>query len=80
MDVLGGAGPTEGDILGELAEPIGMTDYEAIRLGYETGKRGAKGLSFICIPPGSAVTYRVIVYVMMYFMAGLAQHKSKRNP
>jgi agmatinase len=75
MDVLGGAGPTDGDILGELAEPIGMTDYEAIRLGYETGKRGADGLSFICIPPGSAVTYRVIVYVMMYFMAGLATRK-----
>lgn len=77
MDVLGGAGPTEGDILGELAEPIGMTDYEAIRLGHEVGKRGAKGLSFICIPPGSAVTYRVIVYVIMYFMAGLAMHRLK---
>lgn len=75
MDVLGGAGPAEGDILGELAEPIGMTDYEAIRLGYETGKRGANGLSFICIPPGSAVTYRVIVYVIMYFTAGLATHR-----
>lgn len=80
MDVLGGAGPTEGDILGELAEPIGMTDYEAIRLGYETGKRGPKGLSFICIPPGSAVTYRVIVYVMMYFMAGLATRKLNGAP
>ncbi|MGI6853901.1 arginase family protein [Mesorhizobium sp. 1B3] len=75
MDVLGGAGPSEGDILGELAEPIGMTDYEAIRLGHEVGLRGANGLSFICIPPGSAVTYRVIVYVMMYFMAGLAKRK-----
>jgi agmatinase len=75
MDVLGGAGPAGGDILGELAEPIGMTDYEAIRLGYETGKRGANGLSFICIPPGSAVVYRVIVYIMTYFLAGLAQHR-----
>lgn len=75
MDVLGGAGPAEGDILGELAEPIGMTDYEAIRLGHEVGLRGCDGLSFICIPPGSAVTYRVIVYVIMYFMAGLAKRK-----
>jgi agmatinase len=77
MDVLGGAGPTDGDILGELAEPIGMTDYEAIRLGHEVGKRGASGLSFICIPPGSAVTYRVIVYVIMYFLAGIAMHRTK---
>lgn len=78
MDVMGGAGPTEGDVLGELAEPMGMTDYEAIRLALEVGKRGCSGLSFICIPPGSAVMYRVIVYVMMYFMAGLAMRKLKQ--
>ena len=75
MDVLGGAGPTTGDILGELAEPIGMTDYEAIRIAHEVGERGIKGMSFICIPPGSAVTYRVIVYVIMYMAAGLAMRK-----
>jgi agmatinase len=50
MDVLGGAGPAPGDILGELAEPIGMTDYEVIRIAYEIGRRGLAGLSFICIP------------------------------
>jgi agmatinase len=70
MDVLGGAGPAPGDILGELAEPIGMTDYEVIRIAFEIGKRGANGLSFICIPPGSAVIYRTIVYVIMYLLAG----------
>jgi agmatinase len=70
MDVLGGAGPAPGDILGELAEPIGMTDYEVIRLAFEIGKRGLAGLSFICIPPGSAVIYRTIVYVIMYLLAG----------
>ena len=70
MDVLGGAGPAPGDILGELAEPIGMTDYEVIRLAFEIGKRGLSGLSFICIPPGSAVVYRAIVYVIMYLLAG----------
>lgn len=70
MDVLGGAGPAPGDILGELAEPIGMTDYEVIRIAHEIGKRGLAGLSFICIPPGSAVVYRSIVYVIMYLLAG----------
>ena len=39
MDVLGGAGPAPGDILGELAEPIGMTDYECIRIAHELGLR-----------------------------------------
>ena len=71
MDVLGGAGPASGDILGELAEPIGMTDYEVIRIAHEVGKRGLTGFSFICIPPGSAVVYRTIVYVIAYLMAGL---------
>jgi agmatinase len=70
MDVLGGAGPAPGDILGELAEPIGMTDYEVIRIAHEIGKRGLSGMSFICIPPGSAVIYRTIVYVIMYLLAG----------
>jgi len=75
MDVLGGAGPAPGDILGELAEPMGMTDYEVIRIAFEIGKRGLSGLSFICIPPGSAVVYRVIVYVIVYLLAGRALAK-----
>jgi agmatinase len=72
LDVIGGAGPAPGDIMGELAEPIGMTDYEVIRVAHELGLRGLGGMSFICIPPGSAVMYRVVVYVIMYMMAGLA--------
>ncbi len=72
MDVLGGAGPTSGDILGNLAEPLGMTDYEVIRVAHEVGKRGFDGMSFICIPPGSEVIYRTIVYVIMYMLAGKA--------
>ena len=72
MDVLGGAGPAPGDILGELAEPIGMSDYECIRIAHEMGLRGVQGFSFICIPPGSPVMYRVIVYIIMYLMAGKA--------
>ncbi len=72
MDVMGGSGPAPGDILGELAEPIGMTDYEAIRIAHELGLRGVDGFSFICIPPGPAVIYRVIVYVIMYLLAGKA--------
>ncbi len=79
MDVLGGAGPAPGDILGDLAEPIGMTDYEVIRLAHEIGKRGVSGFSFICIPPGSAVIYRTIVYVITYLMAGLAMRKQGRS-
>ncbi|MBI4640529.1 MAG: arginase family protein [Candidatus Tectomicrobia bacterium] len=75
MDVLGGAGPAPGDILGELAEPIGMTDYEVIRVAHEIGKRGLTGFSFICIPPGSAVIYRTIVFVIMYLLAGVAMGK-----
>lgn len=73
MDVLGGAGPVGGDILGELAEPIGMTDYEVIRIANEIGQRGLSGMSFICIPPGSKIVYRVIVYVIMYLMAGIIE-------
>jgi agmatinase len=79
MDVLGGAGPAPGDLLGEMAEPIGMSDYEVIRLGYEIGKRGLDGLSFLCIPPGSFVTYRVIVYVIMYMLAGIVESGRHRG-
>jgi len=75
MDVLGGAGPTGGDILGELAEPIGMTDYEVIRVAHEIGLRGLSGMSFICIPPGSPVIYRTIVYVITYLLAGIAKRR-----
>jgi agmatinase len=75
MDVLGGAGPTGGDILGELAEPIGMSDYEVIRVAHEIGLRGLTGMSFICIPPGSPVVYRTIVYVITYLMAGIAKQR-----
>ena len=75
MDVLGGAGPAPGDILGELAEPIGMTDYECIRIAHELGLRGVQGFSFICIPPGSPVMYRVIVYIVMYLLAGKAMRR-----
>ena len=75
MDCIGGAGPAPGDILGELAEPIGMTDYETIRIAHEIGLRGLTGMSFICIPPGSAVIYRLIVYIVMYLAAGMALRK-----
>ncbi len=79
MDVLGGAGPAPGDNLGELAEPIGMTDYEVIRIAHEVGRRGLDGMSFICIPPGSAVVYRTIVYVIMYMLAGVARTRLEKG-
>ncbi len=78
MDVIGGAGPAPGDILGDLAEPIGMTDYEVLRIAYEVGRRGLDAMSFICIPPGSPVIYRLIVYVIMYLCAGLAERRAGR--
>ena len=77
MDVLGGAGPAPGDILGELAEPIGMTDFEVIRVAHEIGRRGLTGMSFICIPPGSAIVYRVVVYTIAYLLAGMALSKKQ---
>jgi len=49
---------------------MGMTDYEVLKLSLEVGKSGFNALSFICIPPGSPVTYRLIVYVIMYMLAG----------
>jgi arginase family enzyme len=70
MDVIGGSGPAPGDILGELAEPMGMTEYEVLRVAHEVGLRGVNGLSFICIPPGSAAVYRLIVSVIAYMVAG----------
>ena len=73
MDVIGGAGPAPGDLLGELSEPIGMTDYEVIRIAHEIGRRGLTAMSFICIPPGSKSIYRLIVYVIAYLMAGLVE-------
>jgi agmatinase len=76
LDVIGGAGPASGDILGTLAEPIGMTDYEVLRLSVEIGKKGFDALSFICIPPGSPVVYRLVVYVIMYMLAGKIMAKS----
>ena len=63
------------DILGELVEPIAMTDYEVIRIAHEVGRRGLTGFSFICIPPGSAAVYRVIVSIIVYMAAGLALRK-----
>ena len=77
MDVLGGAGPAPGDILGELAEPMGMSDYEVIRLAHEIGLRGLTGMSFICIPPGSMVIYRTIVYIIPFLIAGIALARQK---
>ncbi|MFC1802407.1 arginase family protein [Thermoproteota archaeon] len=70
MDVMGGAGPSPGDVLGQLVEPIGMSDYEILRLAFEIGKKGFDALSFICIPPGSAAGYRVVVMTIMYILAG----------
>jgi agmatinase len=70
LDILGGAGPFDGDHWGEIAEPIGMTDYEVLRTAHEIGKRGLNALTLMCIPPNSAVGYRIVVYIIMYLLAG----------
>jgi agmatinase len=70
MDVIGGAGPAPGDLLGELAEPLGLTEYEVLRLAYEVGARGVQAFSFICIPPGSPAVYRLVVNTVAYLLAG----------
>jgi len=70
LDVLGGAGPFDGDHWGELAEPIGMTYYEVLRTAFEIGKRGLNALTLMCIPAGSAVGYRIVTYIIMYLLAG----------
>ena len=41
-------------------------------------KRGFTGASFICIPPNSAAAYRVITYVIMFMLAGMALKKAGR--
>ena len=57
-----------------------MGQSERTCLGHrEIGKRGLSGLSFICIPPGSAVVYRVIVYVIVYLLAGRALAKRESS-
>jgi agmatinase len=70
MDVVGGAGSASGDIMGTLACPLGMNDYELLRLSFEIGKRGFNALGFVAIPPSSPVMYRTIVYIISYMLAG----------
>lgn len=70
MDVMGGGGSAPGDLLGGLAEPMGMTDHEILRIAHEIGKRDFDALSFIAIMPGSQVMYRTVVYVIMYMLTG----------
>ena len=56
---------------------MGMSDYEVIRLAHEIGLRGLTGMSFICIPPGSMVFYRTIVYIIAFLIAGIALARQK---
>jgi agmatinase len=72
MDVIGGAGPAAGDLLGDLAEPLGLGEYEVLRIAHELGLRGVTAFSFICIPPGSVAVYRLVVAVIAYLLAGKA--------
>jgi agmatinase len=75
LDVMGGAGASSGDVLGDLAEPIGLTDYEVIRIAHEIGKLGTSALTFASIFPTSPAMLRVAVYSIIYFIAGHALTK-----
>jgi len=70
MDVMGGSGSAPGDLLGGLAEPMGMSDHEILKIAHEIGQRGFDALSFIAIMPGSQIMYRTVVYVIMYMLTG----------
>jgi len=77
MDVMGGGGSAPGDLLGRLAEPMGMSDHELLKLSREVGQRGFDALSFLAIMPGSPVMYRTVVYAIMYVLAGKALAESE---
>ena len=70
LDVIGGAGSASGELFGTMTEPLGMEDYELLRISFEIGKRGFNALSFIDVPLGSPVMYLTVVYVIMYRHAG----------
>ena len=69
---------TEGAVIGQVngltVRDLGDHAFGAparVTARTSIGRRGLTGMSFICIPPGSAVVYRAIVYVIAYLMAGL---------
>lgn len=70
LDVVGGNGGPPAEILADLAEPLGITDYDLLRVAHEVGSRGVGAASFVCIAPGSALMYRLVVFAVMYLLAG----------
>lgn len=61
--------PAYGDLIGDLAEPIGMTDYELLRLSHEIGKRGFDAFTIVGTD-ASPVFNRLLIYAIMYALAG----------
>jgi agmatinase len=47
-----------------------------LRTAYEIGRRGLNALTLMCIPPNSAIGYRIVVYIVMYLLAGKILAKS----
>jgi agmatinase len=70
VDVLGG------DRFGGLTDPMGMTDYQALRLMFEIGKKGFDAVSFLAIPPSSPHVHRFITYAIKILLAGRTLKKS----
>lgn len=70
LDVLGGAGPGPGDTFGELAEPLGMTDHQLIRIAHRLGREGTAAVSVASIPHDSPLHHRVLIYALCFLLAG----------
>lgn len=51
-----------------------MSDYEVIRVAHDSGPGGLSRIFFIC-----RWIYRVIVYVMIYLLAGLALRRGRKG-
>lgn len=69
VDILGGEKSSW------LCRPMGMSDYEALRLMFEIGKMGVAGISFVAIPPESFSVHRLVVYAIRMLLAGKALSK-----
>ena len=52
--------------------PASTGAAKAVGLCIPEVKGRLTGMSFICIPPGSMVIYRTIVYIIAFLIAGIA--------
>lgn len=77
VDVLGGAGPGPGDSFGELAEPLGMSDGQLIRIAHRLGRKGTAAVSIASIPHDSPLHLRTLVYALCFLFAGRIERERR---